>query len=93
MSAKPLWPYIHQTLEIGGVLNITTQGRHLTVSSLECDGQMVCMISSGGMSLDEIMDVYWASLGSIRKGQLTLVFPLETLHDLSYRRMAGGSLA
>ena len=51
------------------------------------------VVAQGGMSLDEIMDVYWASLGSIRKGQLTLVFPLETLHDLSYRRMAGGSLA
>lgn len=56
MSAQQRWPYIHETLEIGGSLDVSTQSYDVTISSLECDGQMVCMISSDNMTFDEIMD-------------------------------------
>lgn len=56
MSAQQQWPYIHETLEIGGSLDVSTQSYDVTISSLECDGQMVCMISSDNMTFDAIMD-------------------------------------
>lgn len=56
MSAKQIWPYIHKTLELGGNLSVSTQNYDVMISSLDCDGQMVCMIESGQMSFDAIMD-------------------------------------
>lgn len=56
MSTEQVWPYIHETMKFGGHLTVATDSHDVTISSLDCDGQMVCMVSSDNMTFDAIMN-------------------------------------
>lgn len=56
MSTQQRWKYISETLEIGGILEVSTQSYGDVISSLVCDDELVCMFVSKNMTFDAIMD-------------------------------------
>jgi hypothetical protein len=56
MPSKQRWQNIADTIDMGGSLTVTSEGYGVAISNLECDGQMVCMIESGGMGFEDIMN-------------------------------------
>ncbi len=48
MSSTVRWPNIAEILDAGGQLHVVTQGYGAAISSLESEGQMVCMTETAG---------------------------------------------
>lgn len=56
MGHRDRWVNIAEILDAGGKLHVVTQGHGACISSLESDGQMVCMTETAGAVFTSIMD-------------------------------------
>jgi hypothetical protein len=56
MRRKERWSTVADIIAGGGQLHVVTEGHGVCVSSLESDGQLVCMIETGGGDFQGIMD-------------------------------------
>jgi hypothetical protein len=56
MRRKEPWPNIAQIIDAGGQLHVVTHDYGTCISSLESDGQMVCMTQTNGENFTSVMD-------------------------------------